>query len=213
MYLFELTGSESHPAYQDLEISNGTRQYDFLRSMVAASGQMGRPFLSETLIKALNYHAIVCLHAYAGEYRPCPVTVGSYTPPEHYRVPALMEDLVNEVNREWHRTDPVVLAAYVLWRMNFIHPFINGNGRTARAASYFVLCVSSGGWLPGSPILPELIQANRPEYVAALKHADSNRLPGGMPDLAKLHQLLTRLLSQQIPSAPPPPPAPTPGTP
>ena len=63
-----------------------------------------------------------------------PVTVGDYHPPEHYRVQALMDDFVNNVNRSWENADPVVLATLVLWRLNNIHPFINGNGRTARAA-------------------------------------------------------------------------------
>src|SRR5262245_29692588 len=115
---------------------------------------MEKPFLSQHVLKALNFHAIACLHSYAGEYRPCPVEVGEHRPSEHYRVPALMDDLVNSVNRGWDKTDPVVLATYVLWRINNIHPFINGNGRTARAACYFVLCLAQGGWLKGDPILP-----------------------------------------------------------
>jgi fido (protein-threonine AMPylation protein) len=200
MILFELTQSEHHPAYQDLEIANGNRQYDFIRSLVIAALAVGKPFLSQTIIKALNFQAIACLHTNAGEYRPCPVVVGTYHPPEHYRVEALMEDFVNEVNIAWVSADAVVLASYALWRMNFIHPFINGNGRTARAASYFILCVKSGGWLPGDPILPELIRRDRTEYVAALQAADAS-LPSGSPDLGPLHTLLSRLVSEQLASA------------
>jgi Fic/DOC family len=200
--LFELTGGrEDHPSYQELEIANGARQYDFLRSTVTACLAMGKPFISETIIKAFNYHAIACLHSYAGEYRPCPVTVGTYQPPEHYRVPALMEDFINRVNRDWATADPVALAAYALWRLNNIHPFINGNGRSARAVSYFILCVSAGGLLPGSPILPELIRANRAAYVDALRQAD---LAG---DLSQLHAYLADLLVQQIGSGAPTEPA------
>lgn len=98
MILFELTQTENHQTYQSLEISNGNRQYDFLRSIVAASLEMKRPFLSQHVIKALNFHAITCLHTNAGEYRPCPVVVGKHNPPEHYRVQALMDDFVNDVN-------------------------------------------------------------------------------------------------------------------
>ncbi len=158
-------------------------------------------FFSQTVIKALNFQAIACLHTNAGEYRPCPVEVGDYRPPDHYRVEALMEDFVNQVNRHWDSTDPVVLATHILWRMNFIHPFINGNGRTARAASYFVLCLKSGGWITGDPILPELIKKNRAEYVAALKAADARIPLAGAPDLTQLHGLVSRLLSEQINSA------------
>ena len=101
---------------------------------MASALSIDRPFLSQTVTKAINYHAIACLHTDAGEYRPCPVEVGDYQPPEHCRVDALMDDFVNIVNRRWEKADPVWLAAYVLWRLNHIHPFINGNGRTARAA-------------------------------------------------------------------------------
>jgi Fic/DOC family len=198
--LFEITGNENHPVYQALEISNGNRQYDFLRSIVVCSLDMGRPFLCQHVIKALNFHAITCLHTSPGEFRPCEVTVGEYHPPAHYRVQALMDDFVNTVNRNWESTDPVVLAAFARWRINSIHPFINGNGRTARAASYFVLCVKAGGWLPGEIILPELLRQNRDEYVQALKAADQS-LEAGQLDLTQLHRLFSRLLTEQMRSA------------
>ncbi|MEE4192992.1 MAG: Fic family protein [Halieaceae bacterium] len=198
MILHEITRTENHPVYQELAISNGNRQYDFLRSIVSACVQIERHFLSTQIIKALNYHAITCLHTNAGEFRPCPVVVGDqFHPPEHYRVHALMDDFVNQVNRAWDSTDPVLLAAYVLWRLNFIHPFINGNGRTARAACYFVLCVKAGGWLPGRTILPELIKQNRPAYVAALQAADAS-LTQGQLDLSVLHAYLVELLEEQV---------------
>lgn len=197
MILFELTNSEEHPVYQDLEVSNGNRQYDFLKSIVHAAVAIQRPFLSEHVIKALNFQAITCLHTNAGEYRPCKVVVGNHEPPAHYRVDALMEDFVNLTNRNWDSTDPVVLAAFVLWRLNYIHPFINGNGRTARAASYFVLCVKLGGWLPGKTILPELIRRERDIYVQALQAADQSFANGNL-DLEELHALLSKLLQEQI---------------
>lgn len=197
MILFEITGSEEHESYQELEIANGNRQYDFLRSMVAAAMKLQRPFLSQQLLKALNFHAIACLHTHAGEFRPCPVKVGDYIPAEHYRVQALMDDFTNMVNLKFREADPVVIAAFVLWRLNNIHPFINGNGRTARAACYFVLCVKLGGWLRGSKILPELLRENREDYVAALRHADKNVVEG-QNDLRPLHELLTKLLNIQL---------------
>lgn len=210
MILHELIETEAHPEYQALEIANVNRQVDFMRSMVVASINLGRPFLSQHLIKALNYHAITCLHISAGEYRPCGVTVGSYTPPDHYRVPALMDDFINTVNLNWNSADPVYLATFVLWRMNHIHPFINGNGRTARAACFFVLCVRSGGWLAGAPILPELLQRGyRDQYVEALQKADASLIAGQL-DLSALHKLVSELLDEQLKNATPSEPANTP---
>lgn len=206
MILYELVGTEAHTAYQALQVANVNRQYDFLRSIVAAGLAVQRPMLSSAIIKALNFHAITCLHTNAGEYRPCPVHVGedkktAYKPPEHYRVEALMNDMINMVNRMWDSTDAVVLACFVLWRLNWIHPFINGNGRTARATSYFVLCMKAGGWLRGKTLLPELIKRDRPEYVAALKVVDESATKGNV-DLSALHALVSKLLKEQLDSDP-----------
>ncbi|WP_299589744.1 Fic family protein [uncultured Tateyamaria sp.] len=200
MILIDLTGGENHPSYQKFEIENGSRQYDFLRSAVEASLAVDRPFISQTILKALNFHAIACLHTSAGQYRPCEVTVGNYNPPPMFQVPDLMDDFVNQVNRHWADQDPLVLAAFVLWRLNYIHPFINGNGRTARAACLFVLCVKLGGWLPGTPILPELIRQNRDEYVSIMKAVDESARNGNL-DLAGLHAFLGNLLEQQLATA------------
>nr|WP_280949947.1 Fic family protein [Rhizobium leguminosarum] len=153
--------------------------------------------MSQHVIKALNFQAITCLHTNAGEYRPIPVIVGDYQPPEHYRVAALMDDFVNLVNRSWEATDPVTLACLVLWRLNHIHPFINGNGRTARAACYFVLCLKLGALLPGEKILPELLTENRDRYVVALRAADASLAEGAL-NLAELHSLVSELLDEQV---------------
>ena len=205
MILFDLVGeNEHHPIYQDLAIANGNRQYDFLRSVVGASLAVQRPFLSSRIIMALNFHAITCLHTSAGEYRPCEVTVGTHAPPAFFRVHALMDDFVNVVNRTWETSDAVALAAYVLWRLNWIHPFINGNGRTARAACYFVLCLKAGAWLPGTTILPELIVRERVRYVEALRLVDAS-YTGGNLDLAPLHALLAELINEQMNTAAPSP--------
>jgi Fic/DOC family len=191
-------GTENDPVYQEFQVSNVGRQYDFLLSAVSASLKVNKPFLSTHIVKTLNFHAISCLHTNAGDFRPCEVTVGAHKPPPFYLVQALMDDFVNTVNRALETTDPIALAAFVLWRLNHIHPFINGNGRTARAACYFVLCLKLGKLLPGTSILPELLNRNHNEYEQALQAAD-------LGDRTHLHNLLERLLKQQMDSAEPPP--------
>lgn len=177
------------------------RHLDFLKSITEAAQLAGRPFLSQTVLKALNFHAIACLHTNAGQYRP--VAVGNARGkiyPDHWRVPDMMDDFTNFVNRGWVETDRVELAAYVLWRLNYIHPLINGNGRTARAACLFVLCLKSGGWLPYEPILPVLIRRDGDEYVEILGRADTS-FEAGRLDLAELVGFLQRLLIEQVATA------------
>ena len=193
MNLSELQGGEANPIYQKVEAENNARHYGFLASMIQAAISSDKTWLSESLIKAINFHAIVGLHDQAGQYRSLEVSVGPYHPPESYRVAPLMEDFVNTVNRNWETATPLDLATWALWRLNNIHPFVNGNGRTARAVCYYIVCVKVGGLLRGSPILPEALrqQPVRSEYIWALKRADQ----GQMSDLFALVQ---RLIFQQI---------------
>lgn len=201
MHVFDLVGRrESDKTYQTLEAANVDRQYSFLKSVITASLELNRDMFSLEVIRALHYHAVACLHAPAGEFRPCKVTVGEYRPPPHHQVPALMNMFVDEVNRKWEISDPIFLATFVLWRLNHIHPFVNGNGRTARAASYFVLCLKFEKLLEGDPILPQLIKDNRPAYVAALQVATDSH-DAGSTNLMPLHDLLSGLLDTQRQSA------------
>lgn len=172
-----------------------------MRSAINAAVAIQRPMLSDALIKALNAHAISCLHVKAGEYRPCAVQVGQIMPPDHYRVPELMADFINFINFHWLNSNVFALAAYTLWRFNVIHPFINGNGRTARALCYYVICAKSGGLLPGDTAVPELIRRNRAEYVTLLRVADLGFQSGDPNYLFQLQEFLKRLTEEQLQTA------------
>ena len=193
MNLYDLEGTEQHPVYQEMATANVLRHYDFLYSIIRAALASDRQWLSQSLIKALNFHAIVGLHHEAGQYRSHGVRVDQYHPPPHYRIESLMDDFVNYVNRTWERTDVVKLAVYALWRINYIHPFVNGNGRTARAVCYFILCVKSGGLLRGQAILPEVLRREpvRALYIEGLQRADEG-------DFNPLATLVMQLIGQQI---------------
>ena len=193
MNLIDLDGTEQNPVYKRLERENNLRYYGFLDSMTTAALDSGQHQLSHDLIKAINFHAIVGLHLEAGQYRSRAVHVGDFDPPHHSRVETLMNDFIQWVNQNWDATPSIELAAYALWRITHIHPFINGNGRTARAVCYFILCLRAGGILPGRETLPEVLgrQPIRAQYVQALKTADA----GILSPLANLigHQLLEQV--------------------
>jgi Fic family protein len=90
------------------------------------------------------------------------------------------------------------LAAYVMWRVNWVHPFDDGNGRTARAASYLVLCVKLGYRLPGKKSLIDLIVGSKPPYWAALEAADAAWADNNRIDVGELERLLENLLGAQL---------------
>ena len=93
-----------------------------------------------------------------------------------------------------------MLPAYALWRLNWIHPFVEGNGRTARAACYYLLCLKQSQLLPGRKIVPERIRENRKPYYAALQAADQAWEQGHF-DVSVLTDYLSDLLIQRLSEA------------
>ncbi len=67
-----------------------------------------------------------------------------YIPPEYSDIPGLLDELVEYVNT----TDdhPLIVAAVVHYQLVTIHPFEDGNGRTARLLSGYVLDVNGFGF-------------------------------------------------------------------
>jgi prophage maintenance system killer protein len=124
------------------EAENGLRQFtlalDIIRSYVKDAE---RPFkLRAGPILQLHQVALDGLHRLAGTFRNTPAKIhGSlHQPPEPAFVADEVQALCAYINENWNKS-AVHLAAYVLWKMNWIHPFADGNGRTARAVSYVVL--------------------------------------------------------------------------
>ncbi|MDD5416334.1 MAG: Fic family protein [Candidatus Daviesbacteria bacterium] len=64
----------------------------------------------------------------------------SYTPPPAPEVPYLVEDLVNWINSdEGKAIHPIIKAGIIHYELARIHPFVDGNGRVARAVATLIL--------------------------------------------------------------------------
>jgi len=94
-----------------------------------------------------------------------------------------------------------MLAAFALWNLNWIHPFIEGNGRTARAACYYLICMRQGRILGGKKTVPERIRENRDSYIEGLRVADL-AYEQGQYDITELAEYLQALLRDQLTEAP-----------
>jgi Fic family protein len=81
--------------------------------------------------------------------------------------------------------------------MNWIHPFADGNGRTARAISYVVLSVKLDSLLPGTPTIPDQIASDKRPYYEALEMADAAWV-GDRIDVSALETLLSGMLAKQL---------------
>lgn len=62
-----------------------------------------------------------------------------YWPPDHSDALALMKDLLEYLEKNSKTTDPLILAGIFHKQFVIIHPFIDGNGRTARLATKILL--------------------------------------------------------------------------
>jgi Fic family protein len=177
---------------------NLLRQYDLLTNCVEIGLKKGIESFDKYTLWTLNYAAVANISQFGGRYREDPIYVGNHCPPHFREVPNLMDRLFSLVHENWDIIDhPTWLAAYILWRLNWIHPFVEGNGRTARAACYYLLCLKHGQLLPGNKIVPERIREDRKPYYAALGVADVAWEQGHF-DLIPMAQYLSELLRRQL---------------
>ena len=183
-----------------VEARNGVRQFDAVTEMIEHFSHPERKFkLRPSHLLHLQRIALDGLSAYAGNFRPAGIEIGGsrHQPPGAHMVPEEIEHMCDYVNDNWDRSSPMHLAAYALWKLNWIHPFTDGNGRTARAISYLLLCVRLGYRLPGTNTIPEQIAKDKRPYYKALEAADEAWV-GNKIDLSKLEELLSGLLANQL---------------
>ncbi|MBO7614546.1 MAG: Fic family protein [Bacilli bacterium] len=90
----------------------------------------------------------------------------AYIPPEYSEVESLLNELITYLNKS---TDhPIIKAAVVHYQLVTIHPFEDGNGRTARILSSYYLSLSGYGFKNvGS--LEEYMSYNIDEYYDSIQ--------------------------------------------
>jgi Fic family protein len=184
------------------EVENGFRQLKKVEDAIEYYRDAERPFrLRPSLILALHREALDGISLFAGNTRPGPVEIenSKHVPPPAFLVQELIEDMCDYVNANWEARSAIHLAAYVMWRLNWIHPFDDGNGRTSRAVSYLILCLKLGGYLPGLKTIPDYIVDRRGPYYDAIEAADQAAKEDRV-DVTVMEALLDQLLQQQLDS-------------
>jgi len=184
--------------FAKIEERNLLRQYDLLSNCIEIGLEKGIESFDKYTLWTLNHAAVANVWQLGGRYREEPILVGDHIPPHFKDVPNEMDRFFSFIHENWTIHDhPTIIAAYALWRLNWIHPFIEGNGRTARAACYYLICMKEGKLLGGTKTVPERIRENRVPYIAGLKAADLGWVKGQY-DLRELAVYLETLLKAQI---------------
>ncbi len=180
---------------------NLLRQYDLLESSIEIGLRKGIEAFDKYTLWALNHAAVTNIVQHGGRCREEPIYVGDHIPPHYSAVSDLMDRFFSFIYENWTLSafdkHPTMLAAFALWRINWIHPFTEGNGRTARAACYYLICLKQGRLLPGQKTVPERIRENRQPYYRALQAADKAWNEGHY-DLDRLADYLQALLKEQL---------------
>lgn len=99
-----------------------------------------------------------------------------FRPPENEKVPLLVNNLIDWINSpEANEIDPVIEAGIFHYEFVRIHPFVDGNGRTARVLAALILFIR-GFDTRQFFCLDDYYDSDRPSYYKALQGVDQNTL-------------------------------------
>lgn len=103
----------------------------------------------------------------AGKYRTGQIRIAGATfmPPPAQKIEAMINELLQTLNQNPAELRPIELAAFFHHKLVYTHPFIDGNGRTARLLMNIILMRN------GYPFTT-LLKIDRPKYLRALSEAD-----------------------------------------
>jgi Fic family protein len=107
----------------------------------------------------------------AGKYRTGQVRItgATFIPPPAQQIHTMINELLHTISKNPNELTPIELAAFFHHKLVYIHPFIDGNGRTARLLMNIILIRN------GYPFTV-LLKVDTPKYLRALSEADHGNL-------------------------------------
>jgi Fic family protein len=173
------------PLKDSVEVKNLGLAFDFLYELA----KQDTP-ITEHDIKQV--HSIIVGHDESlspGQYRDIGVIISGseHTPPEPFEVPFKMLELFEWIN-ENESQNPIIVSAIAHHEFVKIHPFKDGNGRTARILLNLILLKK------GYPIC-NIRRDERPKYYEALSLADSGHYE---PIIEVIAENSTKLFAEYI---------------
>ena len=136
-----LPGARSDDEQENI---NAFQAYEFIDFL---SDQEDIP-VDELVMRQLNrYFIATAPHTLTpGAYRKGPNSVGDFQPPNQGDVPGLMRSFALWLRNENDEVHPIIKAGLAHLHMVAIHPFWDGNGRTARGLETLLLQRSTFGF-------------------------------------------------------------------
>lgn len=99
-----------------------------------------------------------------------------YSPPNFEEIPGLIDELCEFFNSENEDIyiHPIIKGCIIHFMIGWIHPFVDGNGRTARALFYWYM-LSQGYWLIEYMSISRLIIKSKVQYGRAYLYSETDR--------------------------------------
>lgn len=95
-----------------------------------------------------------------------------HTPPDFTELARLMEDLCDFFNKDGEEfIHPIVKGCIIHFMIGWIHPFTDGNGRTARAIFYWYM-LKSNYWLTEYLSISRIIKDSKSQYEKAYQYSE-----------------------------------------
>lgn len=98
-----------------------------------------------------------------------------HTPPSHEEIPEFIADLCRFFNDTNSATfiHPIIRGIIVHFMIAYVHPFVDGNGRTARALFYWYM-LKQGYWLTEYLSVSRIIASSKKSYERAFLYTESD---------------------------------------
>lgn len=98
-----------------------------------------------------------------------------HTPPSHSDIPSFVENLCRFANSDVNDgfIHPIIKAIIIHFMIAYVHPFVDGNGRTARALFYWYM-LKKGYWLTEYLSISRVINKSKSNYEKSFIHTESD---------------------------------------
>ena len=98
-----------------------------------------------------------------------------YTPPSFQEIPEFVKSLCDFFNNDNPRTfiHPIIRGIIVHFMLAFMHPFADGNGRTARALFYWYM-LKEKYWLTEYMSISRVIAKSKPSYEKSFRYVEND---------------------------------------
>lgn len=186
--------------YEFIKDRNLSGQLHLLQTLVDFSIKKKVFTFTPDIVLALHHSVSLFLDESPGQIRTRDVHIqaSDHVPPDHHEVTDYFYKYTGFIQKNIDTMPITELSAYALWRLAWIHPFNECNGRTARAVAYFIVCYRQRRWLSGGTTIHELIRMNETVYYEGLEAADKTYHETGKYDVSVLEGLLRKALYVQL---------------